>query len=331
MVKFLGDAVRVMLNINTIWGLMILIAFAFCVVQHYVPTSTSFDLQDVPAGKLKIAVQPANAEAGDTKSYTLVSGEWDGATFFPVEEPKDPTTIVQQAELRPSEDGHMLVWDVKEGGEYTLIVNGNPVPMKKPLKLVKLNTFTNAAFGFAKSAFNIALGLVATFVLMLGLMKVGEEAGIVQIVARVLHPIIRFLFPDVPKNHPANDAILMNITTSVLGLGNAATPFGLKAMNELQKLNPYKDVASNSQIMLLGYNTAGFALVPTTLIAVRQSAGASNPFEVIGTCMVAGLVATVTAIVMVKILGALPFFSAQAAAAESTASEATEMVENEEN
>jgi spore maturation protein A len=311
-VKLIGDAIRVILNINTIWGLMILTAFGFCMAQHYAPTYTELDFSDVPPGEVTFSVVPPDGE--DNEQVLLLKGQWDGSGFQaqPIEHAS--SSIVKRADVQALNGKQFLVWDAAQPGKYTLLFNGDEVAT---IKLVNLQTLTDAAFDYAKIGFNIALGLVAAMVLMLGLMKVGEAAGVVQIVARALYPLIRFLFPDVPKDHPASNAILMNITTAILGLGNAATPFGLKAMNELQKLNPHKDVASDSQIMLLGYNTAGFALLPTTLIAVRQSAGCSNPFEIIGTCMVAGMTATITAIIMVKFLGALPFFSIASAVAES--------------
>jgi spore maturation protein A len=108
----------------------------------------------------------------------------------------------------------------------------------------------------------------------------------------------------------------MNVTTTLLGLGNAATPFGLKAMKELQSLNDHPEVATDSQIMLLGYNTAGLAILPTTLLGVRQAAHCSDPAEIIGTCIIAGATSTLTAIIMVKLLGRLPVFSRAAAVAE---------------
>jgi spore maturation protein A len=215
-----------------------------------------------------------------------------------------------------------LTWDTTTHGSYVLAANDVIVSGKAPVRLVTLQSLTDAAFDYAESGFEIALGLVAAMVLFLGLMKVGEDAGIVQLVARVFYPIIRFLFPDVPKDHPANGAILMNWTTTILGLGNAATPFGLKAMQELQSLNPNKKIASDSQVMLLGYNTAGLALLPTTLLAVRKAAGCSDPFEIIGTCMLAGATATITAIIMVKLLSRLPIFTVQAALAEEAREQA---------
>jgi spore maturation protein A len=215
--------------------------------------------------------------------------------------------------VRPIGNGAVLTWDYGGHGTYELLQDGQVLARGR---LVTLQTLTDAAFDYAKTAFDIALGLVAVMVLFLGLMRVGQDAGLVQLVARVLHPVIRLLFPGVPREHPASAALLMNITTTVLGLANAATPFGLKAMEELQKLNPRKKIASNAQVMLLGINTAGFALLPTTLLALRKSAGCAQPFEIIGTCMVAGAAATLTAIIAVRVLGWLPTFSVEAAAAE---------------
>ncbi|MBK9128662.1 MAG: nucleoside recognition protein [Phycisphaerales bacterium] len=218
----------------------------------------------------------------------------------------------------PRGDRLSLWWDTRGYGTYQVLVGERVVGAGR---LVTLQALTDAAFDSAKSGFDIALGLVAAMVLFLGLMKVGEAAGIVQLMARVVHPLIRLLFPSVPKDHPASGAILMNVTTSILGLGNAATPFGLKAMKELQALNPHPRVASDAQVMLLGWNTAGMALLPTTLLAVRKAAGCSDPFEIIGTCLLAGAVSTTVAILMVKLLGRIPAFSVRSALAEVAADE----------
>lgn len=310
--KLLGKLVRFFLNINTIWGLMILTAFFACLWQHYRPTTTT-----IPASYLR--------EGENTVTIRLVGGDGEARDFQYTLTMQSGTLVIrpedqqQQAEkpwlisATPMGTDFLLKWDCQDHGAYAVAVGGKVVDDDK---LVTLQSLTDAAFDYAKVGFDIALGLVAAMVLFLGLMKVGEAAGIVQLVAKVFYPIIRFLFPDVPKEHPANGAILMNWTTTVLGLGNAATPFGLKAMKELQSLNPNPEIATDSQVMLLGYNTAGFALLPTTLLALRKSAGCSDPFEIIGTCMIAGAVSTITAIVMVKVLGKLPFFSLKGAVAE---------------
>jgi len=138
----------------------------------------------------------------------------------------------------------------------------------------------------------------------------------VQFVARLMRPLIRRLFPDVPPEHPAVGAIIMNFTTAILGLGNAATPFGLKAMTELQSLNKHKHVASDAMVVLLAWNTAGFAIIPTSMLAVRKAAGCANVLEIIGPCMVAGLASTITGLVCAKLLARLPMFSVEAALAE---------------
>jgi spore maturation protein A len=205
------------------------------------------------------------------------------------------------------------VWQSQAAGKYTLELNNKPVASGT---LVNLQALTDAAFDYAKKAFELGLGLVSTMVLFLGLMKVGEDAGLVQFVARLMRPIIRRLFPDVPPEHPAVGAIIMNFTTGILGLGNAATPFGLKAMTELQSLNKYKHVASDAMVVLLAWNTAGFAIIPTSMLAVRKAAGCANVLEIIGPCMVAGLASTITGLVCAKLLARLPMFTVEAALAE---------------
>jgi spore maturation protein A len=317
--RYLGSLSRWLLNINTIWGLMIASAFLLCAIQHYAPTKTLIPADRLVPGANTITIRAPSPNAADKEdgredfAYTLTldADRLQIAADDKQQRPDRPWLISAE----PLNEAFVLKWDTQANGTYNLRIGDDQVARGK---LVTLQSLTDAALQYAKSGFDIALGLVATMVLFLGLMKVGEDAGIVQIVARVFYPIIRFLFPDVPKDHPASGAILMNWTTTVLGLGNAATPFGLKAMKELESLNPHPGIATDSQVMLLGYNTAGFALLPATLIAVRKAAGCSDPVEIIGTCMVAGGVATVTAIIMVKLLGMLPVFSVRNAVAEQT-------------
>lgn len=126
-------------------------------------------------------------------------------------------------------------------------------------------------FDSAKTGFDISLGLVGMMTLWLGIMKIGEKAGMIDLFARAVRPFFKKLFPEVPENHPANGSVMMNFSANMLGLDNAATPLGLKAMRELQEINPQKDVASNAQIMFLVLNTAGITIIPTSVIAIRQS------------------------------------------------------------
>ena len=137
-----------------------------------------------------------------------------------------------------------------------------------------LDVFTrvlNGLFDSAKTGFDISLGLVGVMSLWLGVMKVGEKGGLIQLFGRLVEPFFRRVFPDIPAGHPASGSIVMNASANMLGLDNAATPLGLQAMRELQELNPQKDTASNPMIMFLVLNTAGITLIPTSVIAIRQA------------------------------------------------------------
>lgn len=136
----------------------------------------------------------------------------------------------------------------------------------EPVRFVKMNAIAQAALDFAETAAEIALGLIGVLALFLGLLKIGEEAGIIHSLVRLVQPFLRPLFPDVPPDHPALGMIALNLTANVFGLGNAATPFGIKAMEELQKLNPSEDTATNSMVMLLAINTASVQIMPPVLL-----------------------------------------------------------------
>jgi spore maturation protein A len=136
----------------------------------------------------------------------------------------------------------------------------------EPVRFVKMNEISAAALNFAGTAAEIALGLIGILALFLGLLKIAEEAGIINSLVRVVRPILRPLFPAVPDDHPALGMIALNLTANIFGLGNAATPFGIKAMEELQTLNPSEDTATDSMVMLLAINTASIQLVPPVLL-----------------------------------------------------------------
>ncbi len=146
---------------------------------------------------------------------------------------------------------------------------------------------TQAVFQAAQTAVKYALELIGVMSLWLGLMKVAEEAGLIKLFARILRPFTKLLFPSVPQEHPAMGLILMNFSANLLGLGNAATPFGLKAMQELQTLNPNKQVASAAMCTFLAMNTSSITLLPATIIGIRIAAGSGNPTEIIGTTLFA--------------------------------------------
>lgn len=173
----------------------------------------------------------------------------------------------------------------------------------------KLPEVTKAAFDMAKTSVNIAFGLIGIMALWLGLMKIAEDSGMVKVLAKLIRPISRRLFPEVPSDHPAIAAILLNLSANWLGLSNAATPLGLKAMEELQKLNEKKDTASNSMVTFLGLNTAAITLIPATIIGVRISLNSASPQAIIGTTIFAGICATTIAVVTAKVLEKLPLFN----------------------
>ena len=174
------------------------------------------------------------------------------------------------------------------------------------VKFLKLKNVTNSALDYAGIAVNISLGLIGIMALWLGVMKVAEEAGLIKIIANVLRPITKRLFPDVPGDHPAMGAMIMNMSANMLGLGNAATPFGLKAMEELEEINPEKGTATNAMCTFLAINTAGITLIPATAIAIRAAAGSSEPAIIIGTSLFASACATVAGVSAAKVFEKFP-------------------------
>lgn len=138
----------------------------------------------------------------------------------------------------------------------------------------------NGTFADAKTGFELSLGLTGVMTLWLGLMRVGEKGGVVQLLSKAVGPFFQKLFPEIPKNHPVNGSIMMNLAANMLGLDNAATPMGLKAMEQLQKLNEKKDTASNAMIMFLVLNTSGLTIIPISIMVYRAQLGAANPSDV---------------------------------------------------
>jgi spore maturation protein A len=177
----------------------------------------------------------------------------------------------------------------------------------EPVRFVKLNAIADAALSFAKTGAEIALGLIGVLALFLGLLKIAEDSGIVFALVKLVRPILRPLFPEVPPDHPALGMIALNLTATVFGLGNAATPFGIKAMEELQKLNPSEDTATNSMVMLLAINTAALQLVPPVLLLALMGTQINTLIFPILTTTVLGLI---VAIVAARVLGKLPGYRA---------------------
>ena len=165
----------------------------------------------------------------------------------------------------------------------------------------KVKEVTDGAFDRAKTAVTIALGLIGIMALWLGVMRLAERCGLVQRMARGLRPVMRRLFPDVPPDHPAMGSMLMNIAANMLGLGNAATPLGLRAMRDLESLNRRPGVASNAMCTFLAINTSSVQLLPTTAIALLAAAGSRNPTIIVGTALLATSCSTIVGITSVKL------------------------------
>ena len=167
----------------------------------------------------------------------------------------------------------------------------------------------NGTFDMAKTGFEISLGLTGVMTLWMGLMKVGEAGGIVNLMSKAVGPLFRKLFPDIPKDHPANGSIMMNIAANMLGLDNAATPLGLKAMTQLQELNKDKDTASNSMIMFLVLNSSGLTIIPISIMVYRTQLGAADPSDIFIPILLATFCSTLTGIIAVSLIQRINLFN----------------------
>ena len=172
-------------------------------------------------------------------------------------------------------------------------------------KLIVDGTFESAKVG----VMDIALPLVGIMTLWLGIMNIGEKAGAINFLSRIIGPFFSRIFPEVPKNHPATGHMVMNFSANLLGLDNAATPFGLKAMQSLQEINPDKETASNAQIMFLVLHTSGLTLIPLSIMAQRAILGAADPSDIFIPCMIATYVATVVGLIAVAIRQKINLFN----------------------
>jgi spore maturation protein SpmA len=172
-----------------------------------------------------------------------------------------------------------------------------------------LKELTDGAFDSAKTAVTLAIGLAGIMALWLGIMRIAERSGAVRLIARALRPILRLLFPEIPADDPAMGAMVMNIAANMLGLANAATPLGLRAMQRLEKLNPHPGTATNAMCTFLAINTSSVQLIPATAVGILAAANSVNPTAIIGTALAATSCAALAAIVAVKTLERLPAFA----------------------
>ncbi|CEP68052.1 Nucleoside recognition Gate [Moorella glycerini] len=165
-----------------------------------------------------------------------------------------------------------------------------------------IEVVTKASLEAAQTAVNLALELIGLMAMWLGLLKIAEEAGLVALLARLLRPFTRYFFPEIPQDHPAIGSIIMNLSANILGLGNAATPFGLKAMQELQTLNPRPGEATPAMCTFLGLNTGCLTLIPATIIGIRAAASSTDPTIIVGPTILATGFSMVMAVVGDRLL-----------------------------
>jgi spore maturation protein A len=175
----------------------------------------------------------------------------------------------------------------------------------------KIENVTKSAIDAAGNSIVIAIGLIGVMALWLGIVKIAEDSGLMSLLAKAIAPIMKWLFPDVPSGHPAMGSMTMNIAANMLGLSNAATPLGLKAMEDLETLNKHPGTATNAMCTFLTINTAGLQLIPATMISILASAGSKDPTAIIGTTVAATCAALIAGVTTVKILERLPLFSVE--------------------
>ena len=260
--------------LNYIWSGLIIISLVFAVTQD-VSDLVQNTYRNGEVFEVNVAFEEEDPEKRQTVYFEIRNHEgefeatWDpGANeiqlVIPITDDLPEHWLMVAEDMETGDDEHIRA-DVERINENT----GDAGIVLPEVRYVKLRAITDAAFDMAETAVNLAIGLIGVMALWLGLMKVAENSGLVYLLVRVVQPALKYLFPNVPKDHPALGVISLNMAANSLGLGNAATPLGIKAMEELQKLNPSSDKASNAQCMLLTVNTASVQLLPpATLVAL---------------------------------------------------------------
>ena len=213
-----------------------------------------------------------------------------------------PLSRIHEYSASADEELQGTLGDMRLGADSTLAQTSI---LFNPVRFPRLDDITEAAFDFAETAAELALGLIGILALFLGLLQIAEAGGLIHQLVRVTQPIFRPLFPEIPDGHPAMGMIVLNLTANILGLGNAATPLGIKAMEELQELNPSKETATNSMVMLLAMNTASVQLVPPTLLVAVMGLQVNE--LILPIILVTGCSLTI-AIISAKLFQRLPGF-----------------------
>jgi len=315
--------------LNYVWMGLLFLGIGVALTTDIIDQSTNKYRNGDPLGAEFIFEQPFDKKSDSTIPVKVKVRANDFSKFYeqsviddiicPAEISKisdtgDYSFILQISEKTPD------VWQkiAKASGEenditgtiviksYSNLLTAEGSVTLEELSFAKMKDVTNSAIDYAGVAVKIAIGLIGIMALWLGIMKIAEEAGLITIIANAVRPITKFLFPKVPHDHPAIGAMIMNISANMLGLGNAATPFGLKAMEELDKLNDKKGTATNAMCTFLAINTAGLTLIPATAIAIRAAAGSSDPAIIIGTSFFGALCATTVGIISAKFLEKFP-------------------------
>ena len=205
--------------------------------------------------------------------------------------PDDSPAVVDPAGTQPEAEAAMPAPDEVAG------------PAAGPGPFTEMGRqLTTDMIGAAKTSVELAIGLIGVMALWLGFMKIAEDAGLIALLGRVLRPLLRWLFPEIPRGHPAGGAIIMNMSANMLGLDNAATPLGLKAMRELETLNPHPGTATNAMAMFLAINTSSITIIPFTIIGWRVAAGSRDPAAPIVAMILATSCSTLAAIIAVRAL-----------------------------
>ena len=261
--------------LNYIWSGLIIISLVFAITQDITDlvrdTWRNGEVHEIEV------IFPSNGDPGSRQTVRFTIPDHDGeyeAVWRPVDETYEMVITVDEdmpefwLDIAENQEAASETEMLAEVTSYDPQA-GTAGILLPEVRYVKLRAITTAAFDMAEFAVTLAIGLIGVMALWLGLMKVAEKSGLVYILVRFVQPFLRFLFPNVPRNHPAHGIISLNMAANMLGLGNAATPLGIKAMEELQKLNPSSDKASNAQCMLLTVNTASVQLLPpATLVAL---------------------------------------------------------------
>ncbi len=311
--------------LNYIWAGLIISSFVFALGYdvrdvagdryrngHPLPVELGFPEGYDPAARrvpVEIRIEPRQyagfygveqVPAGSYAGYLIQTREGAQLRFAAGAELPEPlSSIAKVSRSRDEELQGRLVGFTPPGTTAGVVF--------EPVRFVKLNAIADAALTFAKTGAEIAIGLIGVLALFLGILKIAEDSGIVFALVKLVRPILRPLFPEIPPDHPALGLIALNLTATVFGLGNAATPFGIKAMEELQKLNPSEDTATNPMVMLLAINTAGVQLVPPVLLLALMGTQINTLIFPILTTTALGFI---VAIVATRLLGRLPGYRA---------------------